>query len=227
MRGADVMGDTKTSQSAASSDAEIVRGWLRDVMRQVGLKPTPFAKAVGVAPSTILRALDAETKGSLERSTISKITYSLSVPGPPLPGAPHARPNLMRLRRKIEPFAGGGFSEPDMLLVNTPVPELAAETQNQSVWQLMSRACELAGYLPGDYLLLDQSVPPVPRDLVYAQIYDLEHDGASTVPRIYDPPYLVTETMDPLVRAKPVLVDNAHVKIMGTVIRMVRRRRPT
>lgn len=50
--------------------------------------------------------------------------------------------------------------------------------------------------------------------------------AAETALRIYDPPYLVTETSDPAARRKPELVDGDRVSIWGPVVRLLRIRAP-
>src|SRR5687768_9031148 len=82
--------------------ADAIRTWLREVIAQTGMKPTPLAKAVGLAPSTLLRALDPEHPGSLERRSIEKIVQKLNV-GPPA---------FFREERRSR---GAGFKEPEVL----------------------------------------------------------------------------------------------------------------
>lgn len=188
---------------------ELIRSWLDGVLRQTGLKPTPLAKRAGLSPSTLLRFLDGE--GSLDLSTIDKIVDTYGVPGPQLygEGAAHA------------------FAEPDLVVIETDGPALwqVQLKPTQGVWQLKTRVLELAGFLPGDLLVFDSAVKPEARDIVVAQVLSGgSPPEAETVLRLYDPPYLLTETTDPAMKRKPLLVDNDRVGIWGVFVKMLRTR---
>lgn len=196
-------------------EAAIVRDWLAAVMRKTGMKPTPLAKAAGLAPSTILRALDAERPGALDLRSITKIVDKFGIAAPPaLFGAPaQSRP--------------AGFAEPELVMIPADAGQTFAGealSPTQGVWSVHTRAIELAGYLPGDQVLADSAAPPRPRDVVVAQIVDHRSGTAETVLRVYDPPYLTTETADPAARQKPALVDNDRVAIWGPVVKSLRAR---
>lgn len=174
------------------------------------MKPTPLAKAAGLAPSTLLRALDPDNPGSLERRSIDKIVQKFGVDPPAMYGQPT--------------LASRGFSEPEMQQISAGS---AAEplTPTQGIWRVQTRALDLAGYLPGDELTADSSIVPRARDVVVAQIVDHTRGTAETVLRVYEPPYLLTETTDERARQKPLLVDHDRVTIWGVVVKMVRVRR--
>lgn len=188
-----------------------VRSWLLDVMRRTGLKPTPLAKAAGLAPSTLLRALDEANPATLERRTIDKIVASLGVPPPKLYGGGEASP--------------AGFAEGELTQIPAGGEGPAGPLGNtEGEWIIRTRALELAGYLPGDLVIADSAVPPRARDVVVAQEIDHLRGSAETRLRIYDPPYLVTETADPAAKRKPLLVDGDRVAIWGPVVRSLRLR---
>jgi hypothetical protein len=197
-----------------SSEYERQQSWLQDIMRKHGLKPTTLAKSVGLAPSTVLRALDPAGGSVLDTRSIAKIVDKFGGDGP--------RPQS----RAAQP--AGGFAEPDaeMLPLEAGATFAGAPlSPTQGVWQQGSRLLEAAGCLPGDELLADSAVAPRAGDLVVAQ--DLRGpDRAVTLVRLYDPPYLLTEPADRTQRQKPLLVDNVHVSIWGTVVAIVRRRKP-
>jgi hypothetical protein len=196
--------------SALDKDsANIIRTWLEEVLAKTGMRPTPLAKAAGLAPSTLLRALDPEHPGSLERRSIDKIVQTFHVPAP-------------MFYREMTPAQG--LKEPEVLAVQDEDIDLIA-ADGQAIWLVRTRAIEMAGYLPGDRIRVDSRVSPTVRDVVVAQVVGHGLDPAETVIRIYDPPYLLTETSDPSARRKPLLVDNDRVAISGTVIKMIRFRR--
>ncbi len=199
---------------AARADAsdEAIRGWLHEVMRITGLKPTPLAKGAGLAPSTLLRALDPALGGSLERRSIDKIVHKYGV----------APPALYADGAATRP---AGLAEPELVRYETPgndhdLPLAATEGE----WTIRTRALELVGYLPGDRVRADSAQQPRARDVVVAQVIDQMRGTAETVLRVYDPPYLMTETADPACRRKPLLVDGDSVAIWGVVMRSVRTR---
>ncbi len=193
-------------------EAETIRSWLLEVLRITGMKPTPLAKQAGLAPSTLLRALDPDQPSALERRSIKKIVDTFGVPGPYLPDAPAHRPP--------------GFAEAELLEPDGPVALFAGEpmTANQFVRVVNTRALDLAGYVPRDDILLDMAETPSAGDIVAAQVYNLARGTAETVLRIYDPPYLTLRSTDPGAQAKPLLVDTERVKIMAVAIKVLRRR---
>lgn len=204
------------SHSEGADDANaIVYQWLVDAIARSGLKPTPFATKAGLSPSTILRNLDG--KGSLDRRSIDKIVSVFRIPGPSIYGEASA--------------TAPGFSEAELASYTSDVPtwwklELSPR---QGLWAVHTRALELAGVLPGDVILVDSNVAPrqpqegEARDIVVAQV--LTAGAAETVIRIYDPPYLLTETADPAARRKPLLVDNVRVSIWGVQVKLFRERK--
>lgn len=188
-------------------DKEKVRQWLETHLRQRRLKPTPFAKEVGLAPSTLLRALDPNNPTELERRTIAKIAAKLNVPGPfaALPATAEA-------------------AEPDLLEPAGGAPVFAGQplNPNQYVRTINTRALELEGYMPGDRILFDMSVAARPADVVHANIYS--QAGADTILRLYDPPYLVTRAGDRGLMQKPLPVDHQRVRIMAVACALLRLR---
>lgn len=196
---------------AATDEDNAIRAWLENAMRAQGLKPTPFAKAAGLAPSTLLRALDPENPTSLERASIAKIARRFNIPQPSAPSSARA-------------FAPG-FAE-DLIELDEPPESFCGIplTPDQFVRRAATRALELAGLLPGDLILLDMSAQPRSGDAVAANLYG--HGGAVTALRIYEPPYLVTRTMHDDAHAKPLLVDDDRARIMATMIACLRTRAP-
>lgn len=196
------------------SDAETIREWLESVVKITGLKPTPLAKEAGLAPSTLLRAMDAENPTALERRSILKIVERFNVPPPygQSAGLPTYPP---------------GFSESELLQLEDDVPffDGLALTPNQYVRTVNTRALELAGYLPGDLVLFDMSAQARAGDVVSANVYNLQRGSAETVLRVYEQPYIIARTMDAAIAAKPHLVDDERVKIMAVAIKAMRRRK--
>ena len=89
---------------------------------------------------------------------------------------------------------------------------------------IRTRALECIGYVPGDIVIVELGRPPAPGDVVCAQVYDWGRSEPETVLRIYEPPVLVSATLDEQLR-RPLVVDNVRVIIKGVVLR--HRLRPT
>jgi transcriptional regulator with XRE-family HTH domain len=90
------------------------------------------------------------------------------------------------------------------------------------VWQIKSNAMVLAGYLPGDFMLVDTHQAELVKqgDVVIAQVYS--RGGAKTVLRRWMPPVLVPAASP--VDDEPVyVVDNDNVAIRGKVTASWRR----
>lgn len=188
------------AKRATETDADVVRAWLNDVMQRTGLRATPLAKRVGLAPSTLLRALDANRPTALERRSIVLIAAATGLPAPSIGGE----------------AAGGqigprGFAEPDLVPLSEqpPVWNGRTLTPNQYVATVGSRVLVLAGVMPGDELLMDMAARPEAGDIIQAQVYGAA--DADTLLRLYDPPYLVTRSADD--PPKPLPVDGERVRI--------------
>lgn len=188
-----------------------VRSWLKRALEMTGLKPTPFAQAAGVAPSTILRALDPERTEILTVRTIERLCAAHELPPPTSYG--------VGTNGQVS-----GFAEPEARLIDVDDVEELLQKDDLVPWELTSRTLELAGYLAGDVVIVDTTAQPRPGDVVCAQVYNNRQGTAETVFRIYEPPYLMTATVDPTVDRKPILIDGQNVAVMGTVVRLVRLR---
>lgn len=109
----------------------------------------------------------------------------------------------------------------------SPFDEAAALPPSRGRWTVMSRALELAGFLPGDIVEFDIGSKARAGEIVIAQIYNQQRPAAETVMRLWHPPFLTVHTADPSIDPRPVEVDQAEerVKIMGAFVRMVRAAR--
>jgi DNA-binding phage protein len=194
-----------------NDEAARMRAWLEEVLRQTGLKPTPLAKAAGLAPSTILRALDPSGASVLDTRTIAKIVDKFQVAGPPTHSSVPANGGLAESELTFEPDdAGHAFAGEPL-------------TPTQGLWRVHTRLLDLAGYLPGDVLLADSATRARPGDVVVAQHID-GTGTAETLLRVYDPPYLLTDPVERNLRRKPLLVDGERVSIWGVVVKTLRLR---
>jgi SOS-response transcriptional repressor LexA len=87
------------------------------------------------------------------------------------------------------------------------------------IWQVKSRAMALAGYLEGDYMLVDTGQRDTCKagDVVLAQVYDFNAGAATTILRRYQTPVLLAASADPAEWGVHV-VDHNAVVIMGKVV---------
>jgi transcriptional regulator with XRE-family HTH domain len=106
-------------------------------------------------------------------------------------------------------------------------PELAIQAlypgrPNTHLWEIKSSALNMAGFMPGDVLIVDLSRTAKAGDLVCAQVTFPE--GVRTVFRFYEPPYLVARSTEQQYN-RPELVDNDRAIIMGVVAASFRLQR--
>lgn len=88
-------------------------------------------------------------------------------------------------------------------------------------WVIRGRALALAGYLPGDVLIIDHDrTRPDDGAVVCAQIYDWRQGAARTVLRLLDGGFLVAASADPAYRRPLALGDAVAVK--GTAVACIR-----
>lgn len=191
-----------------------VRTWLLRVKAATGWSWTKIARTAGVAPSTLTKAVKPDHPHAMSTTTLTKISRGTGVPMPPDLGAPATEGFT---ETEAAPYIPEGRPDIDRLLA-----EYTGDDANLVPWELATRALELAGYLPGDVVVLDMGATPRPGDIVCAQVYDFAHDTARTIWRRFDPPYLIPATTDPGAQ-KPEQLDRAKVK--GVVVMSLRPRR--
>lgn len=206
-RGVQAQDDVQIIQEALSA-------YLKRVRAERGWSMNKTGEIAGVSKTTISRNENRPPDYSYLLSTrsIQKIARASGIAPPP----------------ELSVGANGkavGFAEPEVTPIDDGQDKYGEEENpNQSRWVINGRTLELAGFVPGDVVTIDQAVPAVAGDIVCAQIYS--HGTAETVIRRYNPPYLVVATADPAAMAlEPEHVDGRNVTIKGTVIRTVRERR--
>lgn len=190
--------------------------WINFILRAKGWKVAELARRTKVNPSTYAKFRnDPENKAQLEPSTIMLIEEATGIKAyeNSLIGKPRGIAETESSRYEAEPLD----------IVSNAVRALAGERNGIDPWILRSRCLEVAGYLPGDVLMVDFNSRPQVGDVVCAQVYD-RNGKAETVFRIFEDPFLVAATLD---RAlfKPLLIDNDRVVVRGVVVASFRERR--
>jgi transcriptional regulator with XRE-family HTH domain len=183
-----------------------VSDWLREIKRKTGLSFDAIGEKSGVNSGTLYRWMDPNRSEAPSHASLLAIAEAFGVQ---MPGH----------RASTKPV--GGLAEAGAVRLDPPEVELPPNP-NQSWWRIRDRALELAGFLPGDQVMLDQSLQPRQGDAVIAQIYDIEAGAAETVARIFAFPALVSRSADPAFATRVDLIDNARVKVMGTIVRLIR-----
>lgn len=187
---------------------KIVQAWIEAIMARHRIEIPSVASRAQVSASTIYRWFDRNYEFNPSLTTLRKIGKAFDVPLPDVDGL------------KIPQ----GFAEAEVEpLGDRDLRDELPAGPNQGRWRITTRALELAGYMPGDIVLVDMTITPRRGDVVCAQVYDLK-GGAETKIRVHQPPYLVTQTMDPRAEDQPLYIDNERVVVMGTVVRSLRVR---
>lgn len=205
--------------SAFPSSKEEQVAYVRRVLQLTGWSPTVLAKRAGLDPSTLSRFLANEREGhALRQSSMQRIGELIG--GAELASATKSSSN-----------AEHGFSENEASLTilvpgtdeEATVNALRLRHQNVDAWTLNNRSLELAGFRPGDILIVSLSTLPMVGDVVCAQVYDWSNSRAETMFRIYQPPFLIAATTD-LNLMKPRFADDGSTTIKGVVLHSLRAR---
>lgn len=191
--------------------------WVKAIMSFKGWTQTDLARHAGLDPSTLSRFFREVNPGAtLQTHTVDKIAAVGGIP--PFQTEP---PQLPR-----------GFAEQEAVPLQGGIPDdvtsravIAAKGGKNGLdpWVLKTRVLETAGYLPGDILMVDLNGEPEDGDVVCAQIFD-RLDRPETIFRIYEEPYLVAASHDPLLR-RPFHLSKDQVMVRGVVVTSIRPRK--
>ena len=192
--------------------------WVQAVLEHRGWNASRLAKEGGFSHATLSKFKnDPNATAQLQTSIVEAIARVGGIPpyqvaAPQLPRGFH--------EDEAEPYEAL-VANPDLAL-GRAILAFRGGKNAIDPWVMRSSALELAGYLPGDILLVDMNETPSSGDAVCAQIYD-RHGRAETVIRIYEHPYLVAASATPGLR-RPVLIDNENVVVRGCVVATIRPR---
>lgn len=191
------------ARNTSEEESAFMRAWLQQVLKTSGMKPTPFARAAGLSPSTVLRALDPNGLVIMDRASVKKIVTTFGA----------SPPDALAVSQQPEPE---DLIEPEGTVSSFAGYKLAS---GQFVRRVGSRALELAGYVPGDVVLFDERIAPRRRDAVAITL-----NGHRTGFRQYDTPFVVTYSLCERDQQKPLLVDNVLTRIIAVAIKSLRER---
>lgn len=192
--------------------------WINAIIDQRGWTSTHLARVSNLSASTLSKFLAADDGHTLSSNTLEKIRRASDFelyqtePATPQRGTSAQEALLLDLEMIH-----------DMAISNAL--RSASSTCNQSqIWSMNSRALENAGYLPGDFLLVDTAAEPKVGDTVCAQLKQTDQSAPRMIMRIYENPFLVPATMDQSLM-RPMLLDGQSVTVAGVVIASLRARR--
>lgn len=193
------------------------RAWLQSLPGLTGKSLTKLAEEIGLARSTLTRPLKSTDPGTstLHARTIDKVVKHFRVPAPAVP-ADTSGPRPQSFGEDAAPYRP---EDADPLA--DAVSALTKGRNGIDPWKLTTRALELAGYLPGDIVLVDLNATPQPGDAVCAQVYDWGRMQAETLMRIYERAapvdLLVSKSLDPALQ-QPFVVDGERVVVKGVLL---------
>lgn len=194
-----------------------LKNWVRALADHTGLAPSALAKRAGMSGSTVTRFLASDDDSMLSTDKIAMLAKLAGV-------KPLEFPN----RR-------GAFSDADAEPYEAPdvlnaidgsvraIRELCAGRNGRDAWRMKSAVLDMTGIMPGDVIIVDLNKKPKSGDLVCAQVYDWRADRADTIMRMYDAPFLVSQSHT-MPSTKPLMVDDDTVMIKGVIDAVLRIR---
>lgn len=194
------------------------QSWFKQAKRQAGVTDDQIAGAIGGDRTIPSKILNGHRRMSLDWA--KAFAQALDVPlATILEKAGVADPSTAQ---QLKP----GFVESDAApFVSRGMEDRAPLTLAQAfgakpgvdVWTVKGRAMVLAGFLPGDFILVDTHAAERVKagDAVIAQVYG--RSGARTVFRRFEPPVLIAAGTDPGDFGVHV-VDGENVVVRGKVI---------
>jgi transcriptional regulator with XRE-family HTH domain len=194
--------------------------WFKQQQKRAGVTADQIADVLGRDRSVVSKILSGKQRMSLEWA--QAFADTLDVPIATVLEKSGAAPKSSAVQ--VTP----GFAEGDAAAFTPAAPEggkfrsiaaaLGADRAGIDIWRVRSSALALAGYLTGDFFLLDTHQAERCRagDVVIAQIYQ-RNGTASTVLRRYEPPVLVAASADAS-DMRVHVVDGDNVVIRGKVI---------
>lgn len=204
---------TSYMQDIEADARRAVRNWLIRVKETTGLSWTQIAKAAGIATSTLTKHVnDPDHPHVLSTLSVAKIARATGLKPPDF----FSGGAQTLAEPEASPYRPDEDSDYDRM-----IKAYLDGRPGLDPWVLTTGALKLAGYLPGDIMIVDLNATPQPHDVVCAQVYDFRAMRAETIWRRYEPPYLVAVTDNPAL-LKPERDDNAKIK--GVVVASFRGR---
>jgi SOS-response transcriptional repressor LexA len=184
--------------------------WVNSILASTGWSQHRLAKEADLSPSALNKFLkDPTDTRTLNSFSLEKLERASGIP-------------LSRGTGAFTEAETPGYEVERIDDLGTMAQAMKQGRNGVDAWRMKTRALELAGYIPGDTLIVDQGVTPQMGDVVIAQIYD-RNGEAETVVRIFEGSFLIAATTDPAL-ISPIFI-NKDVLIRGVCIASTRNRR--
>jgi len=208
------------------SRTEALRDWLREIAFRHGTSLHGIARAAGIHGSTLTRFMDPDGPGhNLSDTSISKIERAFNSSRPAAAGG--TQTGASGPRRLQERPAGLLNPQAEMDEIASAIERAhQGDSAQLDAYLVRDRTLDLAGYLPGDVILVDPSRAPQPGDVVALQPRGTLSQREGVMVRIWDAPWLTAHSTD--VRcSRPMLIDPQTATILGVVTTALRHRSRT
>lgn len=192
--------------------------WFKTQQKRVGVTADVIAAAAGKSRSAVSKILSGQQRMTLEWATAFAKTLQVPV-ATVLEKAGAATPATVQqltpgfAESDVAPFVPKGFEDRAPMTL----AQAFGAKPGVDVWAVKGREMALAGYMPGDFILVDTFAAERVKagDAVIAQVYG--RSTARTVFRRFAPPVLVAASAD-ADDAAVFVVDGENVVIRGRVV---------
>ena len=205
--------------------------WLTDAMEIMNLKPTPFAAAGGISPSTITRFIKDPFNSRIPRdNTLDTIAMKLGLPlytGTTTKAKGKASPPLEDGASPLTPKDIGNIQEYDIFLKNKS--KNGAQKNETFFWVMKGNALQNRGILDGDILEVDRNAKPKAGDIVCISLQEDPKAKTKTIFRelaaLTPVPVCFTATNASHIpmENKVTFIDGITTKIYGVVTLSIRK----
>lgn len=190
--------------------------WIEFILDQKRWSRRRLTIEAGISPSTLTKFFNDTSNTQLLNSySIEKIERASGIPA--------FETSIISMPRGVIDHESDDYEVTSVSSLSSAVRSFMGNSDYYEPLILRARSLELAGYLPGDVLIVDPTAKPMPGDIVCGQIIT-RRGQSDRIIRIYDDPFLYAASADQRL-IKPLLVDGHNVKIGGVVVASFRERR--
>lgn len=201
---------------------QMFREWLKLRLRTLGKNSGDLAVAINRDRAVVSRIMNGRQKLTIDQAKQFAVVLGCDL-------AEVLEKSGLADRQTAQQLAPG-FADSDVVIwsgeagqkalaIKSMAASLGANREGVDVWRVKGVALALAGFLPGDWMLVDRLKAERVRagDVVVAKIYTNSAGTASSVLRRFEPPVLVAASPDPSDQ-RVFVVDGMNVVIQGKVI---------
>ncbi len=207
-----------TKISALTADRDERRGlqreWIERHRKRLGYSLSRIAELAGFSRGTLTNFMKETWPYNLKPDNLAALERLFGEPAPTLSGF-NAIANVGEFHES-EVFDIGHLTGDTAQAVRL----LCGTSNSRLSFVLRSRALEAVGYVPGDVLIVDTSVPPKAGDVVCANVRSKSGGDPEIIFRMFFPllvPLLITATAERSMLA-PLIVDGDKVAVVGVVL---------